>query len=321
MTSPAQIRCRRVLAKRALAPMRKCRVRTLRTWCVAVVVLAGPACHFSQRWGSDGALLVGREGLISTFDTPGANPTNAPGIDKDVPPLTEDNVVEITRIAGVVGVRPAGERGVRNLEYYRARIQTGPRGVVLTQPNATAKLGFSDESSVYVHHSGLLWLGDPARNEPWITCGRLTTLELTIPAEAKFNMLELPGGARLLLSAQTQLKVSLERDRYYQIRNQGRATIELQVGGHSSFLKTGDWVDLPVIRNAPAGVAKAVPASAEFRATPADASATELREVRIGDATFSTHEVEFFPFLDSRVRQTRTAGLPPAGESRSYPEH
>ncbi|MFN0205252.1 MAG: hypothetical protein ACKVS6_02930 [Planctomycetota bacterium] len=282
--------------------------RRSRTFIIILIIGAlAPACHWNSKWGNDGALFVGRSGFIATYDVPGPDPTKTNGIDTNIPALTEENVVEITRVSGVVGVRPAGARGVQNLEYYRANIQTGPRGIILTNPNASARIAFADESVVVIHHTGMARLGDPAQNEPWISCDRLTTLELVIPAEGKFNLIELPGGARIVTAPNTNLKISLERDRYYQIRNQGRATVELQVGGHSTYIKTADWMDLPVVRNAP---------------LPAEAAANDnINKTQIGDATFSTSQVEYFPFLDPRIRQTRAAAAPGGSSVKTNTEN
>lgn len=297
MTQPTLVNTLRTMAIRRGTIYRSALAKTLIM--IIIIGVSGPACHWNSKWGNDGALFVGRSGFVATYDLPGPDPTHTNGIDTNVPAMTEENIVEITRVSGVVGVRPGGARGVQNLEYYRTNIQTGPRGVVLTNPNASARIAFPDESVVVLHHTAMARLGDPAQNEPWISCDRLTTMELTIPAGGRFNLIELPGGARIVTAPNTNLKISLERDRYYQIRNQGRATVELQVGGHSTYIKTADWMDLPVIRNAPA----AEPAANVNTTT-----------TQIGDATFSAPKVEYFPFLDPRIAQTRVSAAP-AGSS------
>lgn len=221
---------------------------------------------------------------------PGANPSGVSGIDTNIPPLTEENIVEIIRLGGAVGVRPAGERGVRNLEYYRPRIQTGPRGAVVTNPGGTAKLVFADDSSVTLHDTALVWLGDAAKGEPWVVCDRLTYLDINIPPDAKFNLIELPGGAMLKVAPKSKIKISLDRERYYRIRNEGATNVELTVLNHSTVLKTADSVELPVVRNRPA------------RSSPADG-----QNIQIGEATFNAENVEFDPLLDAGSRQIRRA--------------
>ncbi|MBI3817877.1 MAG: hypothetical protein HY286_04240 [Planctomycetes bacterium] len=282
------------------------------------VLISATACQWSQRWGSSTDLIVGRSGLYSSYSPPGPNPSGIVGINKKIPALTEDNIVEVRRIGGTVGVRPAGERGVHYLEYFRPRIQTGPGGVVITNPNGTARLAFADDSYVSLHDASLVRLGDGAAGEPWVACDRLTYLEVGTPLNSKFDSLELPGGARVKLVPQSKIKVGLERDRYYRIRNEGGTIVELTVGKFTTTLRPADVVDLPVIRNAPDEPEMSV--GAFGNGIDAADAAISIRNpaiqnnnskdgapptVRVGEAFFTTQQLNF----DSLVR--RGADRPP----------
>lgn len=263
----------------------------VRTAVLGLGLLAiAPACQWADRWGNSGDLLVGRSGISSTFEPPGANPGGANGIERHVPKVTEDNIVDVRRVGGAVGVRPAGERGVRNLDYYRPRIQTGPGGVILSNPGGTARMTFSEDTTVTVHDTSLVWIGNWEDGEPWVTCDRLTYLELSAPLGSKFSLLELPGGARLRIVPQSKLKISMERDRYYRIRNDGVTNLELYLSGRSTWIKPADWMDLPVVRNAPAN---------------ASAGGSTIQ---IGEAKFTTDRVEFDASLDGRSWVSHAAG-------------
>lgn len=287
---------------------------------LAVFILIAPACQFAERWGSSGDLLVGRSGLRSAFDPPGPNPTGVSGVATHVPPLTEENRVEVTRISGVVGVRPAGERGTRTLEYYRPRVQTGPRGVVLTNPNATAEMAFSDDSRITLFHTNLVWIGDWQAGEPWVQCERLTSLQIKTSVESRLQSVELPGGSFLKMASRGLVRVALERDRYYQIRNEGETPAELTVSGHTSIIRPGDWVNLPVVRNAPTGGAPLEGAPEQGSTTPgpgspgqspvaaAAAAGTNIKYIKIGDAVFPDQNFKFSPvFYASKGSSQKSA--------------
>lgn len=192
-----------------------------------------------------------RSGIVSTYDPPGPNPTGVSGIEAQAPVINEDNVVDALRIAGRVQVRLAGERGPRTLEYTRPRIQTGPHGVVLLGPNSVARLTFSDDSAVVASETGTIRLGDPAKGEPRVICERLTSLDLTTSLKPTLGPVELPGGALLSAPPGSHVRVSLFRDRFYRVQNEGKAPITVAIAGREYTVRPSEHVHVPVILNAP----------------------------------------------------------------------
>src|SRR5262245_2701346 len=192
-----------------------------------------------------------REGVWTSFEPPGPNPTNVSGIETNVPAATEDNIVEVARIAGRVQVRLAGERGPRDLMYFRPRIQTSPFGVVLLGPHAIARMSFPDDSWVVATDTALIRFGDPARGEPRVICGRLTNLSIVVSATPTIGPVELPGGARLTAPAGSHVQVVLYRDRFYRVRNESNLPITIALAGRDYPIGPADDAIVPVILNEP----------------------------------------------------------------------
>ena len=133
---------------------------------ITIALAMACACQWNERWGTSGRLVFSRDGMISGLENPGPDPTDTSGVSKDVPPLTEDNIVDVLRAGGRIQVRPAGERGLRTLEYFRPKVQTGPGGVIVCYPNSAAQILFSDDSRVSMFNSGVARFGDPAKGSP-----------------------------------------------------------------------------------------------------------------------------------------------------------
>ena len=199
-----------------------------------------------------------REGLNSSYEVPGPDPTGIDGIERDVPPLTEEGIVEVHRVSGRVLVRLAGERGSRNLEYWKPSVQTGPHGVIQTGPNAVVRLTFADESTAVIQHTSLARVGDRERGEPRLRFERLTRVEWTPSADAKEGPLEVPGGALIWAPAGSFVKVELIDNRNFQVSNDGRVSVDIEHEGRKVTLRTAERVDLPVVRNAPHVEARAI---------------------------------------------------------------
>lgn len=261
---------------------RRPRIRAL----ALLAFCAAGSCQWNERWGTSGRLVFGSDGPIGGLTLPGPNPTGVSGIRKDWPAMTEDNIVDITRISGRVQVRLPGDRGLQTLEYTKPTIQTGPGGFLITTPKSAVQLLFSDDSRVIINDTAAARMGDPATDgEPWILCDRLTEIEVTLSHDAKFAGLQLPGGSTIHGTSGARYRVTLERDRYFQIRNEGRVSIELKFAGRSTWIRTADWIDVPVIRNVPEKQQYAEPVRLPDNA------------VRIGEAAFPNTTVSFDPII------------------------
>lgn len=236
------------------------------------------ACQWNERWGDSGRIVFSRDGVSSTLTLPGPNPTGVSGIATDPPEETEENLVTVTRIGGRVQVRPPRERGFRGLDHTKPRLQTGPGAVIVTYPNATAQVDFSDDSHLFITHSAEARFTDPAKGGTWVAFDRLTVAKLTGAQEARFLGLTLPGGAEIRTHGRARLAVSLERERYYLVRNEGEVPFEVRTPGGSRWVRPADSAEVPVIRNAPAE-ASAVPGA------------------RVGEAVFPGGNVAFDPIL------------------------
>lgn len=262
---------------------------------IASSIVALAACQWNERWGRDGRLVFSADGVVSTLDLPGPDPSGVSGIRKDYPPITEDNMVDVSRVTGRVQVRQPGDRGFETLEYFRPKIQSGPGGVLVTYTNTTAQLVFHDDSRVVLHESAMATFGDPAKNEPWLVIDRMNSLELTCSANASFGGIQLPGGPVLHSTSEGRVRVLLQRDRYLQIRNEGKVPVELTYRGRSVWLRTADWMDLPILRNAPPR--PDLIEAAEAHLPPGTAG----RPFRLGEARFPSADVQFEPMIPKRM--------------------
>lgn len=272
----------------------------------ALTVVACCACQWNERWGNSGRLVFSADGVVSSLDLPGPNPTGVPGVRRDHAPITEENIVEVTRVTGRVQVRQAGERGLESLDYFKPRLQTGPGGAVVTYPNSTVQFVFADDTRMVLHQTGLVFFGDPAKNEPWVSCERLTDFELTCGSQSTFGGVELPGGPVLHVTSEAGVRVLLQHDRYLQVRNQGRVPVELTYRGRSVWLRTADWMDLPIVRNVP-----------ERQADNADLTAAREGKpgapFTIGEAAFPNDQVLFDPLIPKSAPRSPRGSVDRAG--------
>jgi hypothetical protein len=134
---------------------------------------------------------------------------------------------------------------------------------------------------------------DPAAGGAWIDCERLTLLEVTCGHEARFGGVTVPGGTRIRCGSRGRFSVKLERDRYFSVKHEGEIPVEVMNSGRSTFLRAADWMDIPVIRNAPGGggiLPESRPRGAVF----------------VGEAAFPNSSVVVSPILPKQ-----TAGAKP----------
>jgi len=185
-------------------------------------------------------------GCRSAQRVPGPMP-----LDQDPPPAPDfvgGQEVQVVRHSDGVRVRQAGAVAGVPLTFYRKKARVTAGGTVITTGTGRAELIWpGDASSIVLHGTAVVHLGDPQRDQPLLSFREVAHARLLLTPE---DRIELPGGAILRgdpVYTSGPFILDLVEDEVLRFTNQSKREARIDYRLAVLELGPGDEVDLPLL--------------------------------------------------------------------------